>query len=73
VLQKYRNLSVLLTEQINLYLRMEEKPEKVSYGKKLINLDTFLKQSQVGMSSLLSCLELKFCSVTVILKRFKGG
>jgi hypothetical protein len=33
VLQKYRNLSVLLTEQINLYLRMEEKPEKVSCGK----------------------------------------
>jgi len=26
--QKYMNLSVLLTEQINLYLRMEEKPQK---------------------------------------------
>ena len=26
--QKYRNLSVLLTEQINLYLQMEQKPQK---------------------------------------------
>merc|ERR1719347_859611 len=26
--QKYRNLSVLLTEQINLYLQMEQKPHK---------------------------------------------
>ena len=26
--QKYRNLSVLLTEQINLYLKMEQKPHK---------------------------------------------
>jgi len=26
--QKYMNLTVLLTEQINLYLRMEEKPQK---------------------------------------------
>ena len=26
--KKYRNLSVLITEQINLYLQMEQKPHK---------------------------------------------
>lgn len=26
--RKYRNLSVLITEQINLYLQIEQKPEK---------------------------------------------
>ncbi|CAG0904581.1 unnamed protein product [Cyprideis torosa] len=25
---KYRNLSILITEQINIYLRMEQKPQK---------------------------------------------
>ncbi len=66
VSQKYRNLSVLLTEQINLYLRMEEKPEKVSYRK---NAQIKTKPSRNVV--LASCLQLKFCSVTVILKQFK--
>ena len=51
--QKYRNLSVLLTEQINLYLQMEQKPHKKD---QLILANNVLKLS----SDLLKELETPF-------------
>ena len=51
--QKYRNLSVLLTEQINLYLQMEQKPHK---KEQLLLANNVLKLS----SDLLKELETPF-------------
>lgn len=41
--QKYRNLSVLITEQINLYLQMEQKPHK---KEKLMLANSVLKLAE---------------------------
>lgn len=41
--KKYRSLSILITEQINLYLQMEEKPEK---KETLLNANSALKLAE---------------------------
>ena len=41
--KKYRSLSILITEQINLYVQMEEKPEK---KESLLNANSALKLAE---------------------------
>jgi len=76
--KKYRNLSVLLTEQINLYLQMEQKPfkkEQFSLANNVLKLaaellkelDTPFKISGIAANPLLYNI-----SRVVILSAFSG-
>lgn len=59
--KKYRNLSVLITEQINLYLQMEQKPhkkEELMVANNVLKLaEDLLKVSIRSRTALLYCLK----------------